>query len=285
MRRWFLLLALVSLGASRGSLDGLAETLVERARPALEHPQRLDVAVVVSAPSSRMAADLGALMAARLRAMGARSAVASATLDGFERVVRVQVGVEGSKLRATGEVMAVESATWAPEPMLAAHLFAEAPLDGELRAYLPLPPREGWQARGLSVGDVPILALGCGDLDGDGRAEVAGVTASEAIVWSLEGNERLIEKFRFRVDGAAAPIRPRADVAQVTVATGEVVARVSRYAAGVRWTPKGTQPARGWPMGCELEPGVDWFACARKDGPDKWWTQASLPGPHAAHAA
>jgi hypothetical protein len=30
---------------------------------------------------------------------------------------------------------------------------------------------------------------------------------------------------------------------------------------------------------------VDWFACARKDGPDKWWTQASLPGPHAAHAA
>jgi hypothetical protein len=288
MRPWLLLFALAQLGAaSRGSLEGLAETLVERARPALEHAQRLDVAVVVSAPSARMAADLGALMAARLRAMGARSAVAGATFAGFPRVLRVQLGVEGGKLRATGEVMAVESATWAPEPVLAAHLFAEAPLDAELRAYLPQPPREGWQAHGLFVGDVPILALACGDLDGDGRAEVAGVTATEAIVWSLDGNEHWAEKFRFRIDGPPAAIRPRADVAQISVAPGEVMARVSRFQSGVRWTPKGTQPVRGWPLGCELEPGVDWFVCAHKEGPDKdrWWTQASLAGPRAAHAA
>ena len=292
VRRFLMLMALLSLGAhgsGRGALDELAETLVERARPALDHPQRLDVAVVVSAPSARLASDLGGLMAARLRALGARSAVAGAGLDGFERVLRVQVGVDGNKLRATGEVLAVESATWAPEPVLAAHLYAEAPLDAELRAYLPQPPREGWQARGISVGDVPILALACGDLDGDGRAEVAGVTPAEAIVWSLDANDRLTEKFRFRVDGPPAAIRPRADVGQISVGAGEVVARVSRFAGGVRWTPKGTQAARAWPLGCELETGVDWFVCGRKDGPgpdrDKLWSQASLGGPRAAHAA
>jgi hypothetical protein len=274
---------LLLTGAARGSLDGLADLLAERARPALQHPERLDVAVVVAAPSARLASDLGGLLAGRLRALGVHSALSSQAGGGFERVVRLQVASESGRLRITGEVLGVASATWEPEPQILSHLFAEAPLDAELRAYLPSIAREGWQARGYPVGDLPLLALGVGDLDGDGRAEVVGATALEAVVFGFDG-ERFAEKHRFRLDGPPAAIRPRSDVAAVSVAAGEITARSSRFASGVRWTGRGTSPARGWPGGCELEPGYDWFIC-KQLLTERLWAASSLPGTHAARAA
>src|SRR5207245_333425 len=107
----------------------------------------------------RLAADLGALICARLRSLGVRSAATSQAGGGFERIIRLQVASESGRLRISGEVLAVASSTWEPEPELAGHLYAEAPLDAELRAYLPSAAREGWQARGYPVGDVPLLAL------------------------------------------------------------------------------------------------------------------------------
>ena len=286
LRLWLALPLLFLTGAARGSLDTLAESLAERVRPSLAEARQLDVAVVVAAPSARLGADLGALLAARLRALGVRSAATSTAGGGFERIVRVAVTVDGGRLRASGEVDAVPSATWAPEPVMLSHLYAEAPLDAELRAYLPSPTAVAgnWQAHGFPVGDAAVLALGIGDLDGDGRAEVVGATDKEAIVWSFDG-ERFAEKLRFKLDGAPAPVRPRADVAEVAVAAGEVIARVSRYAAGARWHGKSLEPARGWPVGCELQPGVDWFVCNREDLPARFWVLAQLGGAHPARAA
>src|SRR5262249_36584678 len=94
-----LLLAVVSMaagaGPATGSLDRLADALVERARPSLQPAQALDVGVAVSAPWPRLASDLSHLVAARLRALGARSVIegggdaAWARANGLERVVRV----------------------------------------------------------------------------------------------------------------------------------------------------------------------------------------------------
>jgi hypothetical protein len=289
VRRLFALILAVGAAhaASRGSLDGLADALVDRARPALDHPQRLDVAVLVAAPSARLAADLGAIVSSRLRNLGVRSASTSQAGGGFERIVRLQVASESGRLRISGEVLGVGSSTWDPEPQLLAHLHAEAPLDAELRAYLPSVVREGWQARGYPVGDLPLLALASADVDGDGRAEVVGATALEAVVFSFDG-ERFSEKQRFRLDGALAALRPRSDVAVVSAAPGEIIARSSRFAQGVRWTPRGTTPARGWPIGCELEAGYDWFICKQlltDRGAEKLWAATALAGAHPARAA
>src|SRR5262249_30467802 len=108
-------------------------------------------------------------------------------------------------------------------------------------------------------------------------------TAWEAIEYSFDG-ERFVEKLRFRLDGAPAAIRPRSDVVAVTVGPGEIVGRSSRFAQGVRWTPKGTQPVRGWPSGCELEAGYDWFNC-KQLLTERFWTSALLQGARPARAA
>src|SRR5687767_10445575 len=105
IRRLLPLCALLCMGAARGSLDGIADGLAERALPALG--SRLDVAVAVEAPSSRLATDLGALLVARLREKGAAAVEvpgAGWSARGFERLVRVTVSVEGARLRAAGEV-------------------------------------------------------------------------------------------------------------------------------------------------------------------------------------
>src|SRR5258708_21906535 len=128
MRRRMALVACawLCLGSARGSLDGLADALVERMRPALERPADLDVAVSVRAPSARLAIDLGELLVARLRAAGVRSAArrdadeARARAEGFERLVRVELDAEAGRLRAQGSVIALAGALWSEPPALRA---------------------------------------------------------------------------------------------------------------------------------------------------------------------
>jgi hypothetical protein len=291
-----------------GSLDRLADVLVERARPSLEPPRALDVGVVVAAPWPRLASDLAELVAARVRGLGARSVVvvkggggdaAWARANGLERVVRVDVDAAGAMLRASGAVLALDGGLWSDAAETRAHLYAEAPLDAELKAYLPGPlaPPGAWQARGLAVGDLDVLALDVGDTDGDGRAELVAATTSELYAWSFQpdaAGARLVERWRARLDVRPAAVRPRADVASVVVDGGAVIARASTSAEGVRRTARGLEPARGFrfhgvPAACELEPGVDWFTPAScgappqapnlapsSDWPEKFWSAAGL---------
>ncbi|HEY7956550.1 MAG TPA: hypothetical protein VII38_14700 [Polyangia bacterium] len=266
-------------GAARGSLDGLADALVARVAPARGD----DVAVAVSAPAPKLAADLAALMVARLIGAGARSAAplalteslddahaaAQARAAGFEKLVRLRLDTSGGRLRAEGSVLAVPGELWSDEPLARAHLFAEASLDDELRAYLPAaprPPARGWRTRTLALGDVDVLALAVGDVDGDGRPELVGATRDAAIAWHLEGG-RAIELYRVPLAGRLAALRPRADLATVRVESGTIEAHASPFADGVTRAASGLVPLSGFsfpglPGACALEPGVDWFTAA-----------------------
>jgi hypothetical protein len=305
---WLIALALLTAAepAPRGTLDAFADAVVERARPHLVPGRDLDVAVAVAGSWPRLGDDLAALVIARLRGLGLRSVTrlgpsgvaggaerggvdagdaAWARAAGFERLVRLDLDVGGGRLRASGSVVALTTSPWAAPTELRAHLYVEMPLDAELRAYLPAvtTPPSRWQARGVPVGDVDLLALDVGDVDGDGRAEVVGATAAEAIVWAWDG-ARLVERRRIPFAGKPAATMPRAAVATVAVDGGAIVAHASPFADGVRVSVsvRGATPARGYAFpgvaaSCELAPGVDWFAgCAGL--PDRVWSVAGLRG-------
>jgi hypothetical protein len=295
--RWWLVCAaalLVAAAPARGTLDAFADALVERARPQLGNLRDVDVAVSVAGPWPRLCDDLADLVVARLRGLGVRS-VARAAGDaawaraaGFERLVRLDLDIAGGRLRAEGNLVAVSSSPWVDAVETRAHLYAETPLDAELRAYLPAAatPPGRWQARGVPVGDVAVLALDVGDVDGDGRAEVVAATATEVIVWAWDG-ARFVERRRVAFSGRPAAVRPRADVASVAVAGGAIVAHASPFADGVRIAGAAPTATRGYAFpglgaACELAPGVDWFvaaSCSAAAGlPERFWTAAGLRG-------
>ncbi len=298
---WLIALALLTAAEpARGTLDAFADAVVERARPQLSPARDLDVAVAVTGPWPRLGDDLAALVIARLRALGLRSVAlgngdaAWARAAGYERLVRLDLDVGGGRLRASGSVLALTMSPWADATETRAHLYVETPLDAELRAYLPpvTTPPGRWQARGVPVGDVDVLALDVGDTDGDGRAEVVGATATEAIVWAWDG-ARLVERRRLPLGGRPAATMPRAAVASVVVEGGAIVVHASPFADGVR-VAVGNRRARseaiaargfafpGMAATCELSPGVDWFAgasCLPAAGlPERFWTVAGLRG-------
>jgi hypothetical protein len=295
--RFVLLLAAVTLAGAapaRGTLDAFADTLVDKARPHLNHARDLDVAVSVAGPAPKLCDDLAELLVARLRAAGVRSAargsgdVAWARAAGYERLLRVDLDVSGGRLRANGNLLALSSSPWLSDVEMRAHLYAETPLDAELRAFLPAAatPAGRWQARGVPVGDVAVLALDIGDVDGDGRAEVVAATAAEVLVWAWDG-ARFVERRRVPFAQRLAAQRPRADVATVTVEGGAIVAHASPFADGVRLAGATTTAARaysfpGLTAACELAPGVDWFlagSCSGAAGlPERFWVAAGLRG-------
>jgi hypothetical protein len=111
------------------------------------------------------------------------------------------------------------------------------------------------------------------------------------VAWSWDGERgRFVERWRQPLGGRPATLRPRADVATVSVEGGAVVAHASAFAEGVRRASGGTQPARGFSLpglgACELEPGVDWFTAATCGAnlPDKFWIASARSG-HGARAA
>jgi hypothetical protein len=284
--------ALVALvlctGAARGSLDGLADAL------ALRVPSTgPDVGLAVRAPSlsPKLAADLGELVAGRLRARGFRVRLDGAT-DRGDLLVQIDLTMADGKLRASGTAWAIPSPLWAPGGPLEAraHLWAEVPFDEELRAYATTPtpvtptgPRE-WSVQTLALGDVPLEAIDVGDVDGDRRNELVGATANEVIVWRVEGG-RAVERARFSLAGRAAPVRPRRDVVTVAVEGGAILAHASPFADGVR-RAGASAPMKGFafpglPGAMELWAGVDTFGGDGNALPDKLWSAAGLRRPGA----
>jgi hypothetical protein len=265
-------------GASRGSLDALADALAARVPSANE-----DVGLAVHAPSAKLGGDLAELIAGRLRARGCR-----VRLDGERGDLLIQLDLVSAdgKLRASGTAWAVPSRLWAPGGALEAraHLFAEAPLDDELRAYLSTTPTttpsHEWQVWSVPLGDVALEAIDVGDVDGDRRAELVGATANEVIVWRLDGG-RAVERARHPFGGRAAAQRPRRELATVSVDGGVISAHASGFADGFRRAGAATQALRGFafpgvPAATELEAGVDQF---RGDGnalPERFWSAAGL---------
>jgi hypothetical protein len=279
------------------TVDRIADDLAEQAKAA---GARGDVGVVVRGGTPKFASEIAALLKTRLEGRGFRSAqglassdLAAAARAGIDLVVELEASVTKDGARVDGNVTAIGPQPWRDEPTALVHLHAAAPLDGELRAYLA--PDAGdpsrrpgpLRAHGAPIGDVALLALDVGDIDGDGRAEVVGATADEVLVWRWDagGKWNLIQRLALR--GRPAAVRPRADVATVALEGGAIAVRTSRLSEGVRLRWGQAEKGEGFQgfmvqgIGtCGLEAGVDWFKeCQPQVAlPGRFWAAAGLRG-------
>jgi hypothetical protein len=101
-------------------------------------------------------------------------------------LVYVEVEIAHGQLRATADLYPVLSNGWdrvrAALPAPRAHAFASAPVDAEVRTYLPPLTLQQLAVHKVKLDLGEVLAAACGDLDGDGGNELVLVTR-ESVVW------------------------------------------------------------------------------------------------------
>lgn len=161
-------------------------------------------AMVVSAP---LASDLGAPRAEELAARIAQ--LVAGAMGGATRahpqtstlaqaraiaakgtdLVFVQPAIEKGTLRVTTDVYAVVANGWDrvrdPTPPPRAHAFAQAPIDAEVRTFLAAIPLEHASVHRAKHDEGEVLAVTCGDLDGDGGMELALVSRARVAVGQI----------------------------------------------------------------------------------------------------
>lgn len=96
------------------------------------------------------------------------------------------------ELRVTADLYPVMTNGWdrirIPAPPPRAHAFASAPLDAEVRAFLPAITLEHAKLRKARHDEGEVLALACGDADGDGGMDLALVSKSRVALGHVRGD-------------------------------------------------------------------------------------------------
>lgn len=166
------------------------------------------LAVVVAAPLvtdqttpkgdelvARMAAIVAGRIggAARAHPQSAGLAVARAVAGKAGALVFVQVEIAKGELRVTADLYPVMSNGWdrvrIPAPAPRAHVFTAAPLDAEIRAFLPAIVLEQASVHKSRHDEGEVLAAACGDLDGDGGMEIALVSRARVTVGRIRAGK------------------------------------------------------------------------------------------------
>jgi hypothetical protein len=101
-------------------------------------------------------------------------------------LVYVQVEIARGQLRASADLYSSLSNGWdrirVPLPAPRAHAFASAPLDAEVRGYLPALAFDSTHVQKARQDFGDVLAVSCGDVDGDGRNDILLVTRT-TVAW------------------------------------------------------------------------------------------------------
>jgi hypothetical protein len=207
------------------------------------------VAVAVSSASPALATAAATLLAARLSGAGLPSFVLSgeeepvsrAQAQGAGTLVRLVVRLDAD-ITAAGDLRSVHRNFWAGRtPVLegpALSLAAAVPADSGSRLLWAA----GQGPVGLVLHPTPFArfsertaAMAAGDVDGDGRTEVAVLLESE--VQLLDDGGRLRGRFQLAdVPAAAAPVRE--PFGTICIRDGHIEVAPARAASGVilRWT-------------------------------------------------
>jgi hypothetical protein len=169
-------------------------------------------AIVVAAPittdapaprADELATRIAAQVAGRLgvgRAHPQPAALAAARVLGgrASSLVHLQIELVKGVLRVTADLYPVVSNGWDrlrnPAPGPRAHAFASASIDAEVRTFMTPVLLEQAKLRRAKHGEGEVLAVGCGDLDGDGGLELALVSRTRVVVARLRAGKLVIER-------------------------------------------------------------------------------------------
>ena len=190
---------------------GAAESLAQQTVTALGKVPA--TAVVVAAPlvsdqaapkGDELAVKIAALMAGRIgstaRASGqtAQLGTGRALAGKAGGLVYVQVEIAKGELRATADVYPAQANAWDrirnPTPSPIAHAFAARKIDAEVRAYLTPILLEQASIHKASYADDDVLAVACGDVDGDGGNEIALVSRARVAMGRVRGGKFVAER-------------------------------------------------------------------------------------------
>ena len=267
--------------------DQLRDTLVA-ARP--EPP----VAVAVQGASAALSESVGTVLAARLSGAGVPAFVLAAGPDaaarargqGARTLVDLQVRVDG-ELAAAGELRSVWRNFWAGRTPVesgpARLVSATAPADAATR----LLAAAGSSGTGLTLDPAPLArfsvrtaALASGDLDGDGRPELAVLVGEEVVVLDAAG--QLVARAALG-DLPPAPAPVREPFGTLCIAGGQLAVAWANAQSGVVLQLRGGQLVRaatggGPTIGCgesaepvTFVPGVARLLRARGQERDVLW--------------
>ncbi|AKT37086.1 hypothetical protein [Chondromyces crocatus] len=180
-------------------VDAIARALLPAGRAAV-----VVTAPLVSDAAAPRGAQLTALLAAQLagrlgegtqaRVEPAALSAARATAAGAPWLVHLGVEIAVGKLRVTADVYPVPRTVWArirdPEPGPVAHAYAEASLDAEVRSFLaPVSLTAALSVERARNFESDVVALACGDVNGDGGPEIVSVSRRRVSLLRLSGGK------------------------------------------------------------------------------------------------
>ncbi|HSQ63129.1 MAG TPA: hypothetical protein VLM85_07925 [Polyangiaceae bacterium] len=166
-------------------------------------PLESDVAPSSPAKGEELALRVAGLVAgklpnARVHAHAASLDQARALASRSSSLVYVHVQVFKGELRLTADAYPVVHNMWdrvrLPPPPPSAHAYAVAPIDAEVRAFFPPIALEQASVHKVAHSEGDVLAVGCGDLDGDGGAEIVLVSRERVALGRMRGAQFVVDK-------------------------------------------------------------------------------------------
>lgn len=123
-------------------------------------------------------------------------------------LVYIALQLDGDRLSATADVYASPRGLWQrakrPRPEAFAHVFAERPLDAEVRSFLPPIPIVIARVTRATGTDSDAVALACGDVDADGSHELAVIGRRRVVLGRVRATR--FEGFRERWLSELSPV-------------------------------------------------------------------------------
>ena len=233
----------------------LAQAVADAIRAA---PAEAPVAVSLSGGSAELRRAFGTLLASRLAAqqlgpvvleVPPERAEATAREQGARSLARLTLDLEGGELVARGDVLGTWVNFWSgrtptrpPKPAAAVAEGVEADASVLALASVGTPstgtpgpgPQQKRPVRLLGAVfarlETPLAALAAGDLDGDGRDEVAALTAHEVVVFGADG--RILARRELEGSPSTATTREPFGALAVLAGPPRLAAWSTRYARG-----------------------------------------------------